>query len=32
MALVSLKDVRLALGGPELIDGVSLQIERRERV
>ncbi|MEN8263496.1 MAG: ATP-binding cassette domain-containing protein [Nitrospirota bacterium] len=32
MALVSLKDVRLAFGGPELIDGVSLQIERRERV
>ncbi len=32
MALVSLKDVRLAFGGPELIDSVSLQIERRERV
>lgn len=32
MALISLKDVRLAFGGPELIDGVSLQIERRERV
>jgi ATP-binding cassette subfamily F protein uup len=32
MALMSLKDVRLAFGGPELIDGVSLQIERRERV
>jgi ATP-binding cassette subfamily F protein uup len=32
MALVSLKDVKLAFGGPELIDGVSLQIERRERV
>jgi ATP-binding cassette subfamily F protein uup len=32
MALVSLKDVRLAFGGPELIDGVSLQIDRRERV
>ncbi|MBI4687967.1 MAG: ATP-binding cassette domain-containing protein [Nitrospirae bacterium] len=32
MALLSLKDVRLAFGGPELIDGVSLQIERRERV
>jgi len=32
MALVNLKDVRLAFGGPELIDGVSLQIERRERV
>ncbi len=32
MALMSLKDVRLAFGGPDLIDGVSLQIERRERV
>jgi ATP-binding cassette subfamily F protein uup len=32
MALVSLKDVKLAFGGPELIDGVSLQIERRERI
>ena len=32
MALISLKDVRLAFGSPELIDGVSLQIERRERV
>ena len=32
MALISLKDVRLAFGGPELIDGVSLQIERGERV
>ena len=32
MALISLKDVRLAFGGPELIDGVSLQVERRERV
>ncbi len=32
MALLSLKDVRLAFGGPDLINGVSLQIERRERV
>ncbi|MBI5075253.1 MAG: ATP-binding cassette domain-containing protein [Nitrospirae bacterium] len=32
MALVSLQDVRIAFGGPELIDGVTLQIERRERV
>ncbi len=32
MALVSLKDVKFAFGGPELIDGVSFQIERRERV
>jgi ATP-binding cassette subfamily F protein uup len=27
-----LQDVRIAFGGPELIDGVTLQIERRERV
>jgi len=32
MALIHLKDVRLAFGGPELINGISLQIERRERV
>ena len=32
MALVSLQDVKVAFGGPELIDGVTLQIERRERV
>lgn len=32
MALISLQDVRIAFGGPELIDGVTLQIERRERV
>ncbi len=32
MALVSLQDVSVAFGGPELIDGVTLQIERRERV
>lgn len=32
MALVSLQDVRLAFGGPELINGVTLQIERGERV
>ena len=32
MALVSLQDVRVGFGGPELIDGVTLQIERRERV
>ena len=32
MSLVSLQGVRLAFGGPELIDGVSLQIERGERV
>lgn len=32
MALLSLQDVRLAFGVPELIDGVTLQIERGERV
>ena len=32
MALMSLQEVRLAFGGPELLDGVSLQIERGERV
>ena len=32
MALMSLQDVRLAFGGPELLDGVTLQIERGERV
>jgi len=32
VALVSLQDVRIAFGGPELLDGVTLQIERGERV
>jgi ATP-binding cassette subfamily F protein uup len=32
MALVSLQEVRIAFGGPELLDGVNLQIERGERV
>ncbi len=32
MALVSLQEVRIAFGGPELLDGVTLQIERGERV
>jgi ABC transport system ATP-binding/permease protein len=32
VALVSLQGLRLAFGGPELLDGVSLQIERGERV
>ena len=32
MALVSLQDVRIAFGGPELLDGVTLHIERGERV
>ncbi len=32
MALLSLQEVRLAFCGPELLDGISLQIERGERV
>jgi ATP-binding cassette subfamily F protein uup len=32
MALISLQNVRLAFGGPELISGVTLQVEDRERV
>ncbi len=32
MAVISLQDVRIAFGGPELIDGVTLQVERGERV
>jgi len=32
MALISLQGVRIAFGGPELLDGVTLQIERGERV
>ena len=32
MALIDLKDVRLALGGPPLLDGVSLQIGKGERI
>src|SRR5258705_9751765 len=32
MALLSLRDVSLAFGGPRLVDGVDLQIERGERV
>ena len=32
MALISLQGLRLALGGPELLEGVTLQIERGERV
>lgn len=32
MALVSLQGVRISFGGPELLDGVTLQIERGERV
>ena len=32
MALVSLQNVRLAFGGPEVLDGVSFQIGHAERV
>ncbi|HEX8237168.1 MAG TPA: ATP-binding cassette domain-containing protein [Abditibacteriaceae bacterium] len=32
MALLSLRDVRLTLGGPPLLDGVALNIEEGERV
>jgi len=32
MALLSLRDVSLAFGGPRVLDGVGLQIERGERV
>lgn len=32
MALVSLQEVRLAFGAPELLDGVALQIDRGERI
>lgn len=32
MALVSLQGLRLAFGGPELLDGVDFQVERGERV
>jgi len=32
VALVSLQDIRLAFGGPELLDGVTLQIGSNERV
>lgn len=32
MALLSLQNIRLAFGGPELLEGVSLQVEPGERV
>ena len=32
MALLSLREVSLAFGGPRLLDRVDLQIERGERV
>ncbi len=32
MALLSLRDVTLAFGGPKLLDGVTLQVERGDRL
>ncbi len=32
MALISLQGVKIAFGGPELLDGLTLQIDRGERV
>jgi len=32
LAIVSLQNVKIAFGGPELIDGVTLNIEAGERV
>jgi len=32
MALVSLQEIRIAFGGPPLLDGVSLQIDRQQRI
>ncbi len=32
MALISLQDIRLSFGGPEILEGVDLQVERGERV
>jgi ATP-binding cassette subfamily F protein uup len=32
MALISLQDISLALGGPRLFDQISLQLEPGERV
>ncbi len=32
MAIVSLQDIKIAFGGPELIDGVTLNVEAGERV
>jgi ATP-binding cassette subfamily F protein uup len=32
MALISCQELRIAFGGPQLLDGASLQIERGERV
>ncbi len=32
MALLSLSDVNLALGGPKLLDNINLQIEQQERI
>ncbi|MDO8737493.1 ATP-binding cassette domain-containing protein, partial [Candidatus Deferrimicrobium sp.] len=32
MALLSLRDIRVAFGGPSLLDGASLQIEPGDRI
>ena len=32
MALVSLQEIRIALGGPPLLHGISLQIEKQQRI
>ncbi|MCC6972074.1 MAG: ABC-F family ATP-binding cassette domain-containing protein, partial [Phycisphaerales bacterium] len=32
MALIGLQNVSMAYGGPKLLDGVTLQIERGERI
>ena len=32
MALISLRDIHLAFGGPALLDGASFALERGERV
>ena len=32
MAIVSLQNIKIAFGGPELIDGVTLNVEAGERV
>ena len=32
MALLSLRDIRVAFGGPPLLEGASLQVERGDRI
>ncbi|HNY79883.1 MAG: ATP-binding cassette domain-containing protein [Sedimentisphaerales bacterium] len=32
MALVSLQEIRIAFGGPPLLDGISLQIDKQQRI